>query len=297
MKHIILAMLSLLIVFVIVVPTNRSGMGDQMFVSSDTIRIFLPFVLKKYDYTLYNKIYIPAGTFQMGCDPEHNDGYYCFGDQTPLHIVYLDAYFIDKTEVTNAMYSLCEATGVCAAPASASSWTRPDYYNNQEYSNYPVINIDWDRANDYCIWAGGSLPTEAQWEKAARGNSDTRAFPWGDQNPDCTLANFEDYDGIHDMCVGDTSIVGSYPLGSSPYGLLDVAGNVWEWVADWYSPTYYATSPDTNPTGPETGSLKILRGGCYTYREEGLRVAFRLSNSPTDTSYAIGFRCVVLPDK
>jgi formylglycine-generating enzyme required for sulfatase activity len=240
------------------------------------------------------QVFIPAGTFRMGGMDARSAP-----DERPAHYVTLDAYWMDQLEVTNAMYTLCLHNGACTSPQSIkSSDRRPDYFTNPLYKDYPVVYVTWGQAKTYCEWAGKRLPTEAEWERAARGD-DWRTFPWGEDKADGLRANFN-------MLVGDTSRAGTYPLGASPFGILDMAGNVAEWTNDFYSGTYYASLGDNavNPTGPESSaSLKrVVRGGTLGDAEINIRVAKRSavvgSNlnvkpaRPGDFSQRIGFRCV-----
>lgn len=233
---------------------------------------------------------VPAGEFTMGS----NSG---ADDEKPIHQVYLDDFYMDIYEVTNAAYKACVDVGGCAPPKNIGSYTHSSYYGNSEFDNYPVIYVDWNQAKTYCEWRGGNLPTEAQWEKAARG-TDGRTYPWGEEI-NCTRANhglFENPDiNLLRTCKSDTSNVGYYENGKSPYSLYDMAGNVWEWVDDWYANDYYLTVPNhvNNPLGPLTGQKRVVKGGSWssTDFEMSLRSANRLEYPEDFAFYTLGFRC------
>jgi eukaryotic-like serine/threonine-protein kinase len=245
------------------------------------------------------QIFIPAGTFFRGGMDVHRRN-----DEQPVREIFIDAFWMDQVEVTNGMYQLCVNDGACRLPAQTRSDNRADYFGNPEFRDYPVVFVTWFDANAYCAWAERRLPTEAEWERAARGG-DKRNFPWGDEFPNEYTANFMNL-------VGDTSRVGSYAEGASPFGVLDMAGNVWEWVADLYRMDYYSRSPAENPQGPVPdevfNNLRVIRGG--SFEEDGifLRLAHRnalegpnpRAQADEDAHYGrssvkVGFRCAADP--
>jgi len=230
---------------------------------------------------------IPSGSFQMG--DNFNEGN---SDERPVHSVYLDAYYISKYEVTFDQYdTFCEETG--RNKPDDRGWGRGDR---------PVIYVDWNDAKDFCDWLSQKtgedihLPTEAQWEKAARG-TDQRRYPWGNGEPNGNRVNFADINTDFkwkDKSVNDgykyTAPVGSYPAGKSPYGVHDMAGNVWEWCQDWYDSDYYDYSPSHNPQGPSSGSPRVTRGGSWYNNASPLRSAYRYSFTPSLSNSSVGFR-------
>ena len=236
-------------------------------------------------------VLIPAGEFLMGCDLSDSRAP-CLDGESPSHTVYLDDYYIELTEVTNTQYASCVAEEACRPPDFGQSDFDQFLSESPEYADHPITNVNWYDARDYCDWVGKRLPSEAEWEKAARGADDDRLYPWESEAPQCSLLNFNDFD---EECLGATTPSGQYPLGASPYGLLDMAGNVREWVADWYNADYYFSNPPDNPPGPELGAEKILRGGSYSSDWIEVRVSRRAHNPPTFRGSDIGFRCVSGP--
>ena len=224
------------------------------------------------DGTPANMVSVPGGPFTMGCDPASDAE--CEPEEQPMHEVTLSAFDIDETEVTQDQYLACVAEGACAAPACDYDCDNP---------TLPASCVTWLDAQDYCAWAGKRLPTEAEWEKAARGD-DGRMFPWGDDAPSCDLANRVD-------CVGGMTPVGDFPAGASPYGALDMAGNMVEMVADRWDAAYYASSPAENPPGPAEGGSYVGRGGGWRSTDKWLRNAERDKYEPEDQGLSLGFRC------
>jgi len=254
-------------------------------------------------------MYVPEGNFLMGSsdgqiqaaaqicskfnlqDCEHR-----YLAEKPLHAVYLDAYWIDRTDVTNARYAKCVNAGACTAPHNKTHLTKAffteAYYDNRQFADFPVIYVDWNQADQYCQWAGRRLPTEAEWEKAARG-TDGRSYPWG-EGISCQKANYaQKKDKDNSWCFAGTTNVFYFAQSASPYGVLDMAGNVAQWVADWADESYYLNSPERNPGGPSSGQYRVMRGGSWLRAAPDVRSATRGWNTPDLNEDNLGFRCAV----
>jgi len=226
---------------------------------------------------LTQMVLIPAGEFLMGSGPRDGNP-----DEMPQRKVFLNAFHIDKYSTTVGRFAkYLEATG--ADP--------PEYWNMVNVTadaDYPVVGVDWDQAQAYCKWAGKRLPTEAEWEKAARG-MDGRKHPWGNDPPSPQFANVGR--GGTFGYTKSLEKVGTYEAGKSPYGVYEMIGNVWQWMADWYDRSYYQNAPEKNPKGPEKGEFKVIRGGSWAKVPLVVRVAARHRAAPTSQTTSIGFRC------
>lgn len=221
-------------------------------------------------------IYIPAGEFTMGSE-EGGSG------EKPVHKVYLDGYYISKYEVTNKQYKkFCDETGR-SYPSDPGFSGMSSYFTS--YPDYPVVNVSWNDAKAYCAWAGLRLPTEAEWEKAARG-TDSRKYPWGNEDPGTSKCNMSGTEDGYKY----TSPIGSYKGGRSPFGCYDMAGNVWEWCNDWSGNNYYRDSEYRNPKGPSSGSYKLCRGGSWYFVAYSVRSAYRAGDKPSRIDNICGFR-------
>jgi len=227
-------------------------------------------------------VWVPAGEFLRG-SAEGAGG----SDEQPQKRIHLDGYWIYKHPVTLGQYrKFCEATGIEFKP----TWGQGMHAEPKGDEDRYAVQMNWYEAAEYAKWAGGALPTEAQWEKAARG-TDGRQYPWGN---DWDAQKCVSMEGTLYKFSPGFNPVGSHPEGASPYGVEDMAGNVWEWVADWYEHEYYATAPANNPAGPQPGSHKVLRGGCSLYDERFSRTAARMVMPPHVRDWTpTGFRCVV----
>lgn len=279
-------------------------------------------------------VYIPAGEFKMGAPGlewirwtqskrELKHVHYrpfVFLDETPQHVVYLDAFWLDQTEVTVAMFrKFVETTGYITTAeregwgrpwtdgpkelewrkVNGADWQHPRGPGSTAEDNHPVTQVSWEDAAAYCQWVGGQLPTEAQWEKACRG-TDGRMWPWGNKfdgtrvnscDARCPIERWRD--DRFDDGYAFTAPIGSFPTGASPYGALDMAGNVWEWVADWYKKDYYHNSPYKNPLGPGSGTFRAMRGGAWYDTDVWMTCTVRHQNPSWYRCEDVGFRCVI----
>jgi formylglycine-generating enzyme required for sulfatase activity len=232
-------------------------------------------------YIPLDMVYVSSGYSMMGA--EYGD-LLASNNAKPYHLIYLDPFYIDIHEVTNGDYATCVAAGACKEPESYASKTREDYYTNPTFVSFPVVNVTWQDAADYCEFVDKRLPTEAEWERAARGIRDNRRYPWGNSSPRSDNMNIS-------LIPGDTERGDIYPKGYSPYGVADMAGNVSEWVSDWYQENWYENKEKLNPQGPVSGLDKVVRGSSFETDLTKLHLAERMGMEPASYSYSVGFRC------
>ena len=230
-------------------------------------------------------VLIEKGPFLMGSKKSmlelkphdlFNTDRHTLGPENPAHEVYLDSFYIDKYEVTNEAYAKFMKETRVKKP---KGWNDPNFNHPQQ----PVVGISWKEAVEFCQWQNKRLPTEAEWEKAARGKRPIR-YPWGNTSPDSSKLNYNQE-------LKKTTAVGSFDSGKSDYGLYDLSGNASEWVNDWHFPEYYLFSPKENPRGPEKGQYKVIRGGSWRNNADDVDLVYRNATTPKNRSLAIGFRC------
>ncbi len=263
-------------------PANQSA--DEI---QDPVTVGISKIREQDGMTVF---FVPSSDFNMGAsDLDQQAG----ENELPVHQVHLDDYWIDETEITNRQYNICVEAGICAT----SKYFTNEIYNGE---HYPVVGVAWQDALDYCTWTGGRLPTEAEWEYAAKG-IENLIYPWGNEY-DGNLLNACDENCSESWADQDlddgyekSAPVGSFPAGASWVGALDLAGNVWEWVEDWCGE--YEEGPLDNPAGPDDGNCKIIRGGAWASPPAGLRTTYRIINTseinPDIRHPNIGFRCVI----
>jgi formylglycine-generating enzyme required for sulfatase activity len=262
------------------VPTSTVGIGSTRIRTTDGMTM----------------VFVPAGEFLMGIDA---GGWGAGVFESPQHLVALEAFFIDQTEVTNNQYQICVAAGVCKPPEENSSYSYVTYFGDEGFNDYPVLHVSWYQALSYCNWAGGRLPTEEEWEYAAR-ETDGRWYPWGNQF-DGSLLNYCDLnctllesDKLYNDGYGDTAPVGSYPKGVSWCGALDMMGNVWEWVMDWMA-VYPGYPADERPPSVPLNTYRVIRGGAWDTNQTHIYVAYRNWLNPVHVHDSVGFRCASDP--
>ena len=306
MKRVFISMLFIFLLFGMPACLQQEGTTKPEIPSSSTPDPNLPGECTRIGQTWTSPVdgvtlvCVPAGEFLMGAsdsDPLAMD------NEKPQHRVTLDAYWIDRTEVTNAEFAKCLDAGVCHPQVyETTAQTFIPYAVHPNFQNYPAFLYDYEAVNDYCQWVGRRLPTEAEWEKAARG-MDERLYPWGN-TLDCSRASYFYCNAATDSTPDPTgprcgyssdcktNPVDAYPSGASPYGSLNMAGNVWEWTSDWYQSDYYTNSPMNNPRGPATGKYRVIRGGGANSLPQDLRVTRRSSSQPEHfLDGQLGFRC------